>query len=466
MNSYELPVSREEYGLGQAYDSEEMADAVLLSNAYWFTKIRWLVISSFVITGLASSLAPQLFVSAGLLPPGLWPWIFAGDLFLANIIFLLLLRHLNEQSPHGHILGHIWLQITVDLIILSMLVHLVGSTDTFIAFTYLFHIALACIFFPRRQSLLVTVLAAGLYLTCLSLELSGYLPESGIVARVPGAPLPESGMKLLAGMSGIGIWFVVWYLVSALSTDLRRRDRLLNQANKQLMLADREKTRVMLCTTHDLKAPFAGIEMNIQELRYGHWSNLPEGARRLISRIEERSCALRERVNDIILLGNLKSGLAEEPEFNSVDLKTTLDAALLNVSDKAQARNISLSFDVPSVPVPDRQNRLVILFTNLLVNAVNYSHEGSRVEVWTEVDKDSVHLFVKDYGIGIEKEELPRIFGEYYRTKRAAEFNKHSTGLGLSIAKEIARSLGLRLKVSSEPNLGSTVEVILRTDAT
>jgi signal transduction histidine kinase len=68
---------------------------------------------------------------------------------------------------------------------------------------------------------------------------------------------------------------------------------------------------------------------------------------------------------------------------------------------------------------------------------------------------------VQDRGIGIKEEALPHIFEEYYRTKEAARFNRHSTGLGLSIVKEIAQNLDLRIRVESEAGEGTIFRVYL-----
>ncbi len=75
------------------------------------------------------------------------------------------------------------MQILLDLAVLTVVVHYLGSLDTFAPFMYIFHIVLACIFFPRRESLLVTLAAMGMYLVCILLESAGVIAPAPVLAE-------------------------------------------------------------------------------------------------------------------------------------------------------------------------------------------------------------------------------------------------------------------------------------------
>ena len=105
----------------------------------------------------------------------------------------------------------------------------------------------------------------------------------------------------------------------------------------------------------------------------------------------------------------------------------------------------------------------MVLFSNLLANAVAYSAQQGLISVTADdEDDDEVTVIVRDSGIGIEEHDLPHIFDEYYRGRHAREVNEFSTGLGLSIVSAIARNLKLRLRVESLPGQGTTFAVTLR----
>ncbi len=182
MKSFELlPAGAEPAGLPVP---QGLGSPVLFRNAAWFIKVRWIVIGLFLAAGAAGKLLPGALRSIGLVLPyrGLW-WL-AGSLAAANLFFHFHFRSFTAASPPSRIRTVLWLQILIDLAAVTFLVHLIGSTDTFIAFTYLFHIALSCIFFPQSSSLLVSIISAVLYLGTVALELAGLWTES----RHPGSP--------------------------------------------------------------------------------------------------------------------------------------------------------------------------------------------------------------------------------------------------------------------------------------
>jgi two-component system phosphate regulon sensor histidine kinase PhoR len=461
MSTYELSTSKDDILVQEPTGQGHLGSAVLIHNAVWFTKVRWIVAAVFALAGLVGVLLPGTMKNAGIVLPSRELWILAGILVILNTVFYTIVSRLNEGSPRKTVETYIWLQIITDLLIVTVLVHLVGSTVTFIAFTYLFHIALACIFFPKKNSLLVTLLAAGLYLALVSLELTGVWPRANILSSIPYPYPKEKFMSMFFAGSAVFIWLIVWYLVSTLSEAVRKRDQQLSAANQRLIKADQEKTQQVLITTHELKAPFAGIESNIQILKFKYWNEIQEPIRAIINKIDTRAQTLRERIREILVLGDLKSQPTREKYSGAVDLKMVIHAVLEEIAEKAKDRNISIDVDVPSIEIPVHTEKLKMLFSNLVSNAISYSHQGGNVKLSAQESRDEILVSVSDHGIGIRDDALPHIFDEYFRTKEASKFNKMSTGLGLAMVKEIARNSGLGIKVTSELGKGTTFEVTI-----
>ncbi|MHC4199632.1 MAG: ATP-binding protein, partial [Planctomycetota bacterium] len=96
------------------------------------------------------------------------------------------------------------------------------------------------------------------------------------------------------------------------------------------------------------------------------------------------------------------------------------------------------------------REHLRMILDNLLSNAVLYSHEGGAVRVECDRLPDgSPTVTIEDHGIGIPEHKLPLIFNEYYRTDEAAQFNKESSGLGLTIVGHVAQARRVRVRVDS-----------------
>ena len=247
-----------------------LGSTVLLHNARWFIRVRWIVVTIFVLTGLAGNLASGVLTRLGIVPPLKWPWILSAVLILTNIFFSMHVQRLNVDSRRG-VEVNIWLQIITDLTVITVMVHMIGSTGTFIAFIYIFHIALACIFFRPFGSLVVTLIASGMYTADVIMEITGLLPPRSIIAGNLIIGREVSFIALINAVTAVFIWFIAWYLVSNLSRAVRKQDKKLSDANKKLLKANREKTMQVLVTTHELKSPFSDIETLIMVLKFKYW---------------------------------------------------------------------------------------------------------------------------------------------------------------------------------------------------
>jgi two-component system, OmpR family, phosphate regulon sensor histidine kinase PhoR len=459
MAEYTLPIERYNFS-PESLAERGLADASITRNAGWFVALRWIVSATLLLAGLFGSLFSKNLASIGLDFPSRMLWVLGVVLVVTNIPLFIETRTFGEKTRRRKVLRNIWMQISLDLAVVSVLVHAVGAVTTFIPFTYLFHIVLACIFFPPRESLLVTCIATVLYLTIIVAEVAGFVPIRGVFVEGRAIDL-HSGAKIGLALLAPLIWFIVWYITSTLSKEVRLRDQQLSVANEQLKEADEEKNQQMLITTHDLKAPFAGIESNIQVLHYQYWDDLPTEIQTIIERINRRARMLRERINAILVLGNLKSRTVARLSIADIDLSELIDEVVLPLREKAESRDVSFSINVPSLVFTSDPEQLGILFSNIIANAILYSRETGTAHIDAELQKDEVHVRIRDDGIGIREDALPHIFDEYYRTREASQFNKQSTGLGLAIVKVIAQKLKLKIGVRSEIDHGTEFTIII-----
>lgn len=437
-----------------------LTSGVLLHNTRWFIQTRWMVAAVIVAASVVGKVFSQLLQKISIAIPSLSLFIIALFLFGINIAYRTIVKGFNEETPTLTVKKNLWVQIVVDLFVVSVLVHFVGSTNTFFIFIYLFHIVLACIFFTKAQSLIITLIAAGFYSIIVTLELSGVLPLSSAITASPPVIKRIPYLDIIYVASAIFIWLVIWHLVSTVSESLRRRGQQLHEANEQLKKTNEEKTRQMLVTTHDLKSPFSGIESNIQVLKFVYWDQISQPVQDIIHKIEHRAHTLRNRVTQILMLENLKSQHVSKKKFSAVDIQPVLTSVLEELEEKIKAKNLVLNLHVPPTQVYGDIKQFKILFSNLVSNAVNYSYDEGKLDIQLENSENTITVHISDYGIGIKEEALPHVFEEYYRTSEAQNFNRASTGLGMAIVKEIALQMNANIEISSEKNKGTTVKVI------
>jgi len=457
---YELPLDKE-----RPDDSERkvsgnpLPESLLKRNVRWFCQFRWIVIAVLVSFGFLG-LFPGLISRFGMRSPGVWPFVTAAALTATNLFFLFCAR--AKTCPVTTMLN-LWSQITTDLVILTVVVYFVGSLETNIAFAYLFHIVLSCVFFSRRHSLIVTIMAIGMFAVSSTSEyILEILPTTSIFAHPPSGEesSPEPAMLIWNFNLAIGIWLVVWYLASQLSSMVRQRDFDLAQTNRRLMAAQEERSRHMLATTHQLKAPFAAIYSNAQLLEQGYCGQMPDEAMQVIQRISSRCRRLTTEIQKMLQLANLSSiSQATLPRARIVSTDLLL-WCVSQVEPIAQERDVTFKADMRPVPMMGTEDHFKMLFINLLANAVIYSHRGGEVRISCRPGPNSEPVVtISDDGIGIPAEKLPRIFDEYYRTKEAMQHNKESSGLGLSIVKQVAQMYKIHIRVESRPDSGTIFEL-------
>jgi signal transduction histidine kinase len=435
--------------------------SMLLGHARWFCRLRWVVIAVLVLFGLVGR-SPEAMAWLHLRLPGLWPLVTAAALTVSNVLFRVRLGSAARPPGRRAVLANLWGQIVVDLLVLAVVVHFIGSTETYVAFVYLFHIVLACVVLARGQSLLVTILAIVLYGGCVLAEQGGLIAfQTVFAAPTPAHSCPAGAARVAFNtLSAMGLWLAAWHLTSRLCERVRRRDMELARTNRRLLAAQAERARHMLATTHQLRSPFAAISANAQVLREGYCGELPQAAVTVVDRIIARCHRLAGEIQEMLQLANLNSTGGRDLPVVQADLAEVLGWCLERVEPLAQSRPVTISADIEPAVVMGVQDHLKMLLFNVIHNAVTYSHEGGQVRVTCRPQAPGGALVtVADDGIGIAAAKMPHIFDEHYRTVEAMRHQRESSGLGLAIVRDVARLHRIGVSVASRPGAGTTVEL-------
>lgn len=164
-------------------------------------------------------------------------------------------------------------------------------------------------------------------------------------------------------------------------------------------------------------------------------------------------------VEDLEAITKLESGNIKI-DFKPFDVLELVKSVYKALEEKAEERNITLTFNreyLKGIRVEGDRNRIEQIFTNLVINAINYSKaEGGKIEVRFFDIQDSIVIEVADDGIGIDKDDLPRIFERFYRVEKSRNRKIAGSGLGLSICKHILEAHGKVMNVRSVKNTGTT----------
>ncbi len=297
---YDLPLSAGDApAQSQASEYDVERDRSLLrQNASWFCQLRWIVVGVLAVAGVAA-LVPSWSAVLPLSWSPVWPLCTAAVLAVANVLYLFALRWIAADRAAGQLRLLLWTQIALDLAVLTVVVHYLGGQVVYAPAAYLFHIVLACIFLHRWESLCVTVVSALLYGGLELMELWGALGQAGAGARVASAAAPHGHAWIGQISALLGIWVIIWYLVSRLASELRDRECELAATNRRLEASSAERARHMLQTTHQLKAPFAAIHANTQILLGGYAGTLCDASRTVVEKIAVRTGAIAPDSGDV-----------------------------------------------------------------------------------------------------------------------------------------------------------------------
>ncbi len=232
-------------------------------------------------------------------------------------------------------------------------------------------------------------------------------------------------------------------------TELRRLERM-----RQDFVAN---------VSHELKTPLASIKAYTETLL--DWALHDETLNvRFLKRIEEQADRLNQLILDLLSLAQIESG-QEIYEHRPLALAPLIVACVESHRDRAVAQSLALGLELG--PLDDQtlvladEEAVRQIIDNLIDNAIKYTPDSGSVCVSCRLSGDEIAIEVADTGIGIPRDDLPRIFERFYRVDKARSRELGGTGLGLSIVKHLVQSIGGQITVTSRVGAGSQFTVQL-----
>ena len=206
--------------------------------------------------------------------------------------------------------------------------------------------------------------------------------------------------------------------------------------------------------SHELKTPLTSIKGFSETLRIVDDENTKN---KFLDIIDKETDRLTLLIDDILILSNIENmNKLSNEKFNPNEV---VEDVINMIKKEAAKKNISIEVEKKfnGLLVGDKDKFYQVVL-NLTTNSIKYSNENGNVKIFTNKSKDKFVLMVKDDGIGIPKEDLPRIFERFYIVDKSR--TSKSTGLGLAIVKHIVKLFNGEIFVESEVGKGSKFTVI------
>jgi two-component system phosphate regulon sensor histidine kinase PhoR len=208
--------------------------------------------------------------------------------------------------------------------------------------------------------------------------------------------------------------------------------------------------------SHELRTPLTSIKGYLETIE-----GLDETQQKYLNTAIRNTDRLINIVKDLLLISEMES---EESMLKkeAVDIKELLFQASSVFKQKVEQKNLALNIDSDTdLPVFMGDSfELEQMLMNLLDNALKYTEEGT-IGISAQEKDDQIHIVIKDTGIGIPEQDLPRVFERFYVVDKSRSRRGGGTGLGLSIVKHIIQLHKGSIKVESKPGTGTTFHIWL-----
>ena len=228
----------------------------------------------------------------------------------------------------------------------------------------------------------------------------------------------------------------------------------------------KSKSEFIEVAAHQLRTPLTSINWIFESLAK---ETMPESQKEMVDMGVMAASNILKTVNDLLDVSQIEEGRYGY-KFQDMDINVFAEQVLSEIMPYAQEMGIKLYLKKSANPIPvsiDPQ-KLGIVLSNLVSNAIKYNIENGEVtvEIEQQVEKPYVEMSIRDTGIGIPAEEMQRLFTKFFRADNAQKTVADGTGLGLYITKNIVRRHGGDIWAESQLNRGSVFHITIPTDPT
>ena len=251
----------------------------------------------------------------------------------------------------------------------------------------------------------------------------------------------------------------------ALESKVQERTKQLASALEEVKLIDKTKSEFISAVSHELRTPLTSIKGYASLLITGKLGAVPEAVKERLEKINAHSDDLVKMINNLLDIARIESGRAEM-KMEKCNIAAIIETAHDLLTPQMEEKNLQWKTDIgegiPELSLDKHQVERI--FINLISNAIKFTLEKGTITVRVRRDPHAATIEVSDTGIGVSREDLNKLFDEFYRVDNVINQNVKGTGLGLSLVKKIVDAHKGRIWVTSEVNHGTTFHFTLPLD--
>ncbi|MBW3587824.1 MAG: GAF domain-containing protein [Actinobacteria bacterium] len=273
-------------------------------------------------------------------------------------------------------------------------------------------------------------------------------PIGLLVVEMTTETIEDRGEPLIAGIASL----------ASAAIDHAMKLEAEREAVEQLKELDRLKTEMVSTTSHELRSPLTSISGYAKTLLRSGANFSEEEQREFLGVIDQQAKQLSRLIDELLNVSRIEQG-GVLLTFRPIDMHLLLADIIAAAKGRTSSHEFDLEFPPDFPPVVGDEGKLVEIIGNLVDNAIKYSPDGGTITIGGEVLQGEVHLFVRDEGVGIDKEDLDTVFQKFYQVEGRPQAK--GSGLGLYIVSELVKAHDGKIWVTSEVGEGTTFHVTL-----
>ena len=276
--------------------------------------------------------------------------------------------------------------------------------------------------------------------------------------------LRTSGNRMLNGFTFLISIIGGVLLVRSVKKEVGARERIelqkkemevinskLMSANTRLQELDKQKTEFVSFASHQLRSPLTAMKGYASLILEGDYGPIADGLKKAAQIIFDSTKTLASVVDDYLNVSRIELGQMKY-DFSAFDFKDLVQSVVDELKPNVEKAGLQLGFNFKpnaNYNLTADKEKLKQVVANIVDNSLKYTPEG-RVDIGLEVSSGKIRLSVKDTGIGVSRDVIPKLFSKFSRATTANKTNMRGTGLGLFIAKEIVTAHKGKIWVESD----------------
>lgn len=240
-------------------------------------------------------------------------------------------------------------------------------------------------------------------------------------------------------------------------TERKQAEEAIIRAKIAAESANMAKTEFISNISHELRTPLT-LLIGFSDLLYSEdYGPLNEQQKKFLSTMLNNGNHLLKLINDLLDFSHIESGEIElhVNEFRVADAIDEIEALMMPFSQK-KGIDLKCDIEVEKPVIKADVLKFKQILYNLVNNSIKFTNQGGAVTIGGRISDRKIDLFVKDFGIGIEQEDLEKLFNPFFQVDSSTSREFGGTGLGLTLVKKFVEMHGGRVWVESEPGKGST----------